>query len=170
MRRAAFLALLAGVAGCATGPCDPTKDKNIFQVAGCEVNGGYQGRLDAKQQDLADAEAAQSRAEAALAKAQGNQDRAVTEKARLQASLADQRVRSARLRNDIAATQSNTRLDQQKLAQLEQKMTELNAEEARLREAAAGGADVTAQVQALKQRQRAVEQQWDTLRRSAPTE
>ena len=66
MRRVLALAPLLLVSACATQPCNPSADRNIFQVGGCVMGGGYQQRQDALRAQLNQAMASQAEADRAL--------------------------------------------------------------------------------------------------------
>jgi chromosome segregation ATPase len=163
------LALPAVLAGCgAPQNCDPRAGDNIFRVAGCVMHkDGYQARIDRLSQEasLADQElrdaqqdrqAATTRRDAAAARAAG-----------LRAELATQRTRSIRLERDIQAARQEGRMDEQRLSQLENDLAALRAEQDRLRNAPASPQQQQ-QLQDLRRRQEALEQQWDRLRSVAP--
>lgn len=169
MRAAATLALaLAAVAaGCAPQDCDPARDRSIFQVAGCVGGGGYQARVDRLSAQLDQAEADRAAAEADLRSAEARRDTAAAQAARLRAAVATQQTRTIALERDIDAARQRTRLDQQRLAQLDRDLASLRAEQDRLRNVPPSP-QAQQQLQDLRRRQDTLEQQWDRLRAAAP--
>jgi chromosome segregation ATPase len=172
MRAALRLAWLAApallLAGC--GPqqnCDPSRDRSIFQVGGCVVGGGYQQRVDRLSAEADRAEADRAAAEADRRAAESRRDAAASRAAGLRAELASQQTRSIALERDIQAARNRTRMDQQRLGQLEQDLAGLRAEQDRLR-AAPASPQQQQQLQDLRRRQETLEQQWDRLRAATP--
>ena len=167
--RLSLLALVpaAFVAGCSPQTCDPSRDKSIFQVAGCVTGGGYQQRVDRLSTQADQAEVDRAAAEADRRGAESRRDTAASRAAGLRAELASQQTRSIALERDIQSARQRSRVDQQRLGQLEQDLTSLRAEQARLRGAPASPQQQQ-QLQDMRRRQETLESQWDRLRASAP--
>lgn len=172
MRTALRFAWLAApallLAGC--GPqqsCDPSRDRSIFQVGACVAGGGYQQRVDRLSAEADRAEADRAAADADRRAAEARRDTAASRAAGLRAELASQQTRSIALERDIQAARNRTRMDQQRLGQLEQDLTGLRAEQERLR-ATPSSPQQQQQLQDLRRRQDALEQQWDRLRAATP--
>jgi len=157
MRPALACAVLLAAAGCATQPCDPHADRNIFQVGGCIMGGGYQQRQDALQGRLDQANLARGAAQADLADAMAQRDATAARRAELEATLAGQRVRSQQMQWDLAAVQGRTAQDQQRLQQIQAQLTEVNGELERLR--------ANAPSEELRQRLAAAHSRQDELNR-----
>ncbi len=173
MRTALRLALLiatpvAFATGCAPPQnCDPSRDRSIFQVAGCVTAGGYQQRVDRLSTAANQAEADRSDAEADRRSAEARRDTAAGRAAGMRAELASQQTRSIALERDIQSARQRTRVDQQRLGQLETDLSGLRAEQDRLR-AAPPSPQQQQQLQDLRRRQETLETQWDRLRAAAP--
>lgn len=163
-----FAAPVAFAAGCAPPQnCDPSRDRSIFQVAGCVTAGGYQQRVDRLSTAADQAEADRSAAEADRRSAEARRDTSATRAAGLRSELASQQTRSIALERDIQSARQRTRVDQQRLGQLEQDLSGLRAEQDRLR-AAPPSPQQQQQLQDLRRRQETLETQWDRLRAAAP--
>jgi chromosome segregation ATPase len=171
MRRVLALVPLLLASACATQPCNPGADRNIFQVGGCVIGGGYQKRQDALQAQLNQATASQAEAERALAKARASRDDAATQRAELQATLAAESTRSLRLQRELASVQGSTHADQQRLQQLQAQLAEVNAELEGLRASAPSDA-VRRRVASAQRRQdelnRMVQDEVERSRAAAP--
>jgi chromosome segregation ATPase len=169
LARFAFLALVpaALASGCAPQNCDPSRDKSIFQVAGCVTSGSYQQRVDRLSLQADQAETDRAAAEADRRSAESRRDSAATRAATLRGELASQQTRSIALERDIQSARQRTRVDQQRLSQLEQDLAGLRAEQDRLR-SAPPSPQQQSQLQDLRRRQESLESQWDRLRASAP--
>ena len=170
MRHVVAVLLLSGLAGCVTQPCDPGRDTSILQVGGCVMGGGYRDRLNVVQRRLTAVETERDAAQAAYVSAQGRNDRAATEQARLGLQLAEQRRRSVVLERDMTAARERTRVDQQRLAALEADMAQSRAEQDRLRTNAPSGSLRQEDVRRLQQREGVLRARWDVLRQSAQRE
>lgn len=155
-------------AGCSSPQnCDPSRDRSIFQVAGCVGGGGYQARVDKLSTEADQAEADRAAAEADRRAADARRDTAAAQAARLRADVATQQTRTIALQRDIDAARQRTRVDQQRLAQLQSDLTSLRNEQDRLR-GAPPTPQTQQQLQDLRRQQDNLEQQWDRLRASAP--
>lgn len=162
MRRVLALAPLLLASGCATQPCNPGADRNIFQVGGCVIGGGYQQRQDTLQAQLSQAIASQAEADRALVEARTGNNEAATRRAELQAALAAENTRSLRLQRELASVQGGTRADQQRLQQLQAELAEVNAELGRLR--------TSGPSEAVRQRFAAAQRRHDELNRMVQDE
>ncbi len=160
---------VAFAAGCAAPQdCDPSRDRSIFKVAGCVVSkDGYQGRVDRLSVQADQAEADRSAAEADRRSSETRRDTSATRAAGLRADLASQQTRSIALERDIQTARQRTRVDQQRLGQLEQDLSSLRGEQDRLR-GAPPSPQQQQQLQDLRRRQETLETQWDRLRAAAP--
>ncbi len=159
---------LAFAAACAPPQnCDPSRDRSIFQVAGCVTGGAYQQRVDRLSMDADRAEADRVAAEADRRQAEGRRDAAASRAARMRADLASERTRSIALQRDIDAARQRGRMDQQRLGRLEQDLAALRAEQERLR-ATPANPEAQQRLREMRQRQESLEQQWDRLRAAAP--
>jgi len=161
------LALPFALAACAPQDCDPSRDRSIFQVAGCVTGGGYQQRVDRLGAQADRAEADRAAAEADRSRAEARRDTAASQAARLRADLASQQTRSIALERDISSARQRARMNQQQLGQLEQDLAALRAEQERLRATPASPA-AQQRLQDMRRRQETLEQQWDRLRAAAP--
>ena len=169
MRRTLLLPLLPAFlfSGCAPQDCNPSRDRSIFQVAGCVTTGAYQQRVDRLTVQTDRAEVDRAAAETERSRAVARRDTAADQAARLRADLAGQQSRSIALERDLATARQRTRVDQQRLAQLEQDLAGLRAEQDRLRDAAPSPQS-SQSLQDMRQRQAALERQWERLRAAAP--
>lgn len=159
----------AFLAGCgAPQDCDPSRDRSIFKVAGCVASkDGYQARVDHLAEQADRSEADRSAAEADRRAAEARRDGAGAQAARLRADLATQQTRSIALERDIRDARNRSRIDQGRLGQLEQDIANLRTEQDRLR-GAPPSPQQQQQLQELRRRHDALDQQWDRLRAATP--
>ena len=175
MRTALRLGLVLAIpvafaAGCAPPQnCDPSRDRSIFQVAGCVTAGGYQQRVDRLSVAADQAEGDRTSAEADRRSAEARRDTSGSRAAGLRSELASQQTRSIAFERDIQSARQRTRVDQQRLGQLEQDLAGLRAEQDQLR-GAPPNPQQQQQLQDLRRRQETLESQWDRLRAAAPRE
>jgi chromosome segregation ATPase len=158
--------VLLAVAAC-TGAKDP-RQGNIFDIYAGVLGGGYDQRLREQEAQLAREQAARDQAAGRAGAAQQQADAARAERARLERDIAAQRAETERLSRDIAGSRDRTRVNQDRLAQLQRDITALQQEQQRL--ATRPDSTAQAEVEAARQRQAALQRQWDQLRQAAPRE
>ena len=150
MRKLALAALL-GVAGCASGNCDPSQ-AGFFDGIGCQTSGAYDQRQYQLQNNLSAARAnlynQQGRADAAAASA----DAARSERDRSARNLQAMGRENATLQARLNAAARRDGADRALVAQRQSELSQLERDRAA---AAARGAD-PAEVQRLEQRRRAL--------------
>ena len=148
--RFAPLALLCGVAACATTGCDPSQ-AGFFEGINCGANGGYQQREVALDQGLAQAQAnmLQQRAQAAQAAGAANAAQAELAERRRQMSRLDARL--ADLRHQLRVAAARNGADQDAIHRISVHLADLSREQD-----AARNDPAEADMHAIEDRQRQI--------------
>jgi chromosome segregation ATPase len=167
MRRAMALGAALLLAGCAAEPCDPRRDTSIFQVAGCTWGGGYDSRVATLQADLDRAEADVARARAERDRALGGGQRVAAERASLRMDLANNQARALRLERDIAAAREQRSVNERRAADLQREAASLRAQADQLRNAE-GDPALRQRLDAARAREAALDREWRNLLEASP--
>jgi colicin import membrane protein len=169
MRRALALGATALVLAACTGAQD-TRQHNIFDVYSNLITGGYDRRIEEREQRLSREEQAR---DAAARDARGAQRQAALargEAAQLEREIAAQRAETDRLAREIATSRARSRMDQQRVAELRREIAALQAEQRRLAAQTSPSAEIRQDVEAARQRQATLQRQWDALLQATPRE
>lgn len=152
-----------------TGAQD-TRQHNIFDVYANLITGGYDRRIEEREQRLGRAEQAR---DAAAREARGAERQAALargEAAQLEREIAAQRAETDRLAREIAASRARSRMDQERVAALQRDIAALQAEQRRLAAQPGASDGIRQDVEAARERQAALQRQWDALLQATPRE
>ncbi|WP_439577809.1 hypothetical protein [Elioraea sp.] len=169
MRPALTLGAVVFALGACTGAQD-TRQHNIFDVYANVITGGYDRRIAEREErlgreerarDMAPRDARGARQEAAVARGEAT---------RLEQQIAAQRSETDRLAREIAESRARARMDQQRLAQLQRDIVSLQDEQRRIAAQPGPSAQARQDIEAARQRQAALQRQWDALVQATPRE
>src|ERR1700759_4680615 len=112
MRHLLVLAVPLTAAACAAGPCDATRDNNIFTVGNCVMGGGYDRNLDLRRRDLFIAGTEANAASYDANRAGQRYQATAAEAAALRNRLASDQARTAQMQRRIANARGQAGADQ----------------------------------------------------------